>query len=214
MRTNLILISLAIVTLHCTGQADRSDSEAQKALNKQVLSFLDEHRYEWHNLNIPYQDGKLLHDIIVKNNYKNIVEIGTSTGHSTIWLAWAAGKTGGKVITIEINEHRYKQALDNFKEAGVSEFIDARLANAHHLVYELEGPIDFVFCDADKEWYKNYFEALYPKIKKGGCYTAHNVDMNMNGIDAFLDHIETVPGLETTINRDSGAGVSISYKRR
>jgi predicted O-methyltransferase YrrM len=90
-------------------------------------------------------------------------------------IAWALNKTGGKLITNEIHEGRHKKALANFKEAGLSEYIDARLADAHELVNKLEGPFDFVFSDADKEWYKNYFIALEPKLEVGGCFTAHNV---------------------------------------
>ena len=63
--------------------------------------------------------------------------------------------------------------LANFKEAGLSNYIDEKLVDAHELVPELNGPFDFVFCDADKEWYKNYFIAVSPKLKMGGCYIAH-----------------------------------------
>ena len=108
-------------------------------------------------MNVSEGDGQVLYDLIIENNYKKALEIGTSTGHSAIWIAWALSKTGGKLITIEINERRHKEAMANFQEAGLSEYIDARLADAHQLVHELEGPFDFVFIDADKGWYKNYF---------------------------------------------------------
>jgi len=141
------------------------------------------------------------------------LEIGTSTGHSAIWIAWALSKTGGKLITIEINERRYKEALANFEEAGLSDYIDARLADAHELVPELKDMFDFVFSDADKDWYKNYFMAVIPKLKVGGCYTAHNVSSHRReGIQEFLDYVKSLPNYETTINT-SGAGVSISYKK-
>ena len=65
--------------------------------------------------------------------------------------------------------------MANFKKAGLSDYIDARLADAHKLVKKLKGPFDFVFCDADKYWYKNYFIDVFPKLEIGGCYTAHNV---------------------------------------
>lgn len=127
-----------------------------------------------------------------------------------------AQKTGGKLITIEIDEGRYQKALENFKEAGLSDFIDARLADAHDLVKELEGPSDFVFCDADKGWYKNYFIDLYPKLKVGGCYTAHNVSDRgwgrRGGTGEFYEYLKTLPNMETTVD-NRGAGMSISYKR-
>ncbi len=165
-------------------------------------------------MNVSALDGKILYDLIVKNNYAKALEIGTSTGHSAIWIAWALSKTGGKLITIEIDERRYRQALANFEQAGLSDYIDTRLADAHELVLQLEGPFDFVFCDADKGWYKNYLIAVLPKLEVGGCFTAHNVAGRLQwGIREFLDYLESLPNMETTIDRSSWAGISISYKK-
>jgi predicted O-methyltransferase YrrM len=182
-------------------------------------------------MNVPSVDGQLLHDIIIKNKYKAALEIGTSTGHSGIWIAWALSKTGGKLITIDIDEGRHRIAVENFKKAGLSEYIDARLADAHELVKELKGPFDFVFSDADKDWYKNYFIDVDPKLKVGGCFTAHNITDRSNGgpggpggrggrggygpaggQGAFLDYIKSLSNYETTVN-SNGGGVSISYKK-
>ncbi len=183
-------------------------------LDAKVNGFLESHRDQWADWNIPEADGRVLYDLIIKNNYQNAVDIGTSTGHSAIWMAWALSKTGGGLITIEIDERRYKKALANFKEAGLSEYIDARLADAHELVKNLEGPFDFVFSDADKEWYKNYFIALAPKLDVGGCFTAHNVSADyMRGIAEFLEYVQSLPNFDTTINLSSPAGISISCKR-
>jgi len=156
------------------------ESKINRNLDSKVRRFLESHRGQWVDWNISEYDGKVLYDLIIKNNYKKAVDIGTSTGHSAIWMAWALSKTGGRLITIEIHEGRYKKALANFKEAGLAEYIDARLADAHELVKKLEGPFDFVFSDADKEWYKNYFVALAPKLEVGGCFTAHNVSWRSN----------------------------------
>lgn len=183
-------------------------------LDSKVRRFIESHRGQWVDWNIPEVDGKVLYDLIIKNNYKKAVDIGTSTGHSAIWMAWALSKTGGKLITIEIHEGRYKEALANFKEAGLTEYIDARLADAHELVKKLEGPFDFVFSDADKEWYKNYFVALAPKLEVGGCFTAHNVSWRSDrGIKEFLDYVLSLPNFETSIDRSSQQGISISYKK-
>ena len=188
-----------------------------ESLDEKVEIFLESHRDTWKDLNIPAIDGKILYDLIIKNNYKNALEIGTSTGRSTIWIAWALSKTGGKVITIEINEKRFLEALANFKEAGLSDFIDARLADAHTLVKELKGPFDFVFNDADKSWYTNYFIDVYPKLKIGGCYTAHNISDRKSdkswakGAYEFYGYIKSLPNMETTLD-SSGEGISISYK--
>ena len=184
-------------------------------LDKKVREFLDS--YRWRDMNVPESDGQILYDLIIENNYTKALEIGTSTGHSGIWIAWALSKTGGKLITIEINEYRYNTALSNFKEAGLSEYIDARLADAHELVPKLKGPFDFVFCDADKGWYKNYLMAVLPKLEVGGCYTAHNVSGRRRGrtwgIGEFVDYLESLPNMETTYDDSSWSGISISYKK-
>jgi caffeoyl-CoA O-methyltransferase len=193
---------------------DLWSSEKTISVDEKVRNFLENHRCRWRDSNVPYSDGKLLYDLILENRYSRALEIGTSTGHSAIWIAWALSKTGGRLITIEIDEGRYNKALTNFKKAGLSDYIDARLADAHELVQELEGPFDFVFADADKDWSKNYFIALAPKLEVGGCFTAHNVLREYDrGMREFLEYVYTLPHFETSINRASVEGISISYKR-
>lgn len=189
--------------------------ESESSIDEKVKSFLESQKGHWKDLNVPASDGQVLYDLILKHNYQRAVEVGTSTGHSATWIAWALSKTGGKLITIEIDETRHRKALANFEKAGLSDYIDARLADAHKLVPQLEGPFDFVFVDADKDWYIKYFKALLPKLEVGGCFTAHNV-LNlgyMKGIRDFLDYVRSLPIMETVIDRTSSSGISISYKR-
>ena len=186
-------------------------------LDRKVQAFLDAHAGRWHDLNVSAADGRILYDLIVKNRYTRALEIGTSTGRSGTWIAWALSKTGGRLITIEIDEGRHRQAVANFREAGLETFIDARLADAHELVRALPGPFDFVFCDADKDWYDNYFVAVLPKLIVGGAFTAHNVSPRMRrggwGSASFVEHVLSLPFMETTFAEGSRAGLSISIKR-
>ena len=205
-------MSLSILLVGAVLSAFAQRTGTSKELDATVEKFLDENRRNWHDLNVPYNDGRTLFDLIVKNNYTRALEIGTSTGHSSTWMAWALSKTGGKLITIEIDEERYKTALKNFKKAGVEEFIDARLADAHQLVKELKGPFDFVFSDADKEWYTQYFKEVEPKLVVGGCFTAHNVTDGFGDVKRFLNYVRSLPNYETTIDRSSSSGISVSYK--
>jgi predicted O-methyltransferase YrrM len=207
--TIILYLSIGINSIYA--QEPRQNS----TLDDSVKSFLDKKRGSWHDMNVPESDGKILYDIIIKNKYTKALEIGTSTGRSGIWISWALSKTGGKLITIEIDDSRYKEAVDNFKKAGLAKYIDARLADAHILVKKLEGPFDFIFSDADKGWYKNYFIDSYPKLSVGGCFTAHNVSESSwfgGGAAEFYNYIKDLPGLDTTVD-DSGNGLSISYKR-
>jgi caffeoyl-CoA O-methyltransferase len=187
-------------------------------LDAKVKKFLSDHSGQWHDLNIPTADGQMLYDIILKGNYKSALEIGTSTGHSGIYIAWALSKTGGKLITLEIDESRHKTALENFKQAGLLQYIDARLGDAHTLVKEVKGPFDFVFSDADKDWYKTYFTDVDPKFKVGGCYTSHNVSERSPGGRgtgqgaSYLDYLKSLKNYETTVFT-GGGGLAISYKR-
>jgi len=210
---NIKPVILLICGLLLTSVVFGQYPEVETKLDKKIKAFLEENANNWRDMNVPPSDGKVLYDIIVKNGYTNAVEIGTSTGHSAIWIAWALSKTGGKLITIEIDKDRYLQAKSNFKKAGVSKLIDVRLADAHELVPQLEGKYDFVFSDADKYWYKNYFIAMDPKLEVGGCFTAHNTAMRVNGIRDFLDYVESLDNYQTTFDKDSRSGISISYKK-
>lgn len=205
----LKFITLIFISISAFCQAPAN----QKALDEKVLAFLKKNKSNWHDLNVPYEDGQALHDLIVKNKYKSALEIGTSTGHSTIWIAWALSKTGGKLITIEIDDDRRKQAIENLKEVGLSEYVDARLADAHELVETLNGPFDFVFSDADKNWYTQYFKDLQPKLSVGGCFTAHNVNNNFSGVREFMEYIKSQKNFETTVIGSRGEGISVSYKK-
>ena len=203
------LAVLGWTALSAAGAAQAQD----QALDQKVRSFLESRRGSWRDLNVPWQDGQLLHDLIVKHRYTRALEIGTSTGHSAIWIAWALSKTGGKLVTLEIDPDRHKAALENFQEAGIAPFVDARLGNAHELVKTLPGPFDFVFSDADKDWYTQYFKDVEPKLAPGACFTAHNVNHPGGPAAAFLEYVRKLPGYETTVE-GSSEGVSISFKRR
>ena len=199
----------ALLALAAAALAPAEDS----ALDQKVRRFLERNRGEWRDMNVPWEDGQILHDLVLKNRHTRALEIGTSTGHSSIWIAWALAKTGGKLVTIEIDPSRHAEALRNFEEAGVAHLVDARLADAHELVKELKGPFDFVFSDADKGWYLQYFKDVDPKLAVGGCFTAHNVlRSGGGGAGRFLDYVKALPNYRTTVEKASGEGVSVSCK--
>ncbi len=210
MNKNLLIIIL--LSIFAFNNLNTRNYNFNTALDRKVKRFLKNHY--WRNMNIPVVDGQKLFDIIIKNGYKNAVEIGTSTGHSAIWIAWAMSKTKGRLITIEINRYRYKKAVENFRKAGLLKYIDARLANAHYLVPRLRGRFDFVFSDADKSWYKKYFIALDPKLKPGACYVSHNVSLSGDFWNSrpYIKYLLSRKNYKTTFFT-KGSGMSISYKK-
>jgi predicted O-methyltransferase YrrM len=88
----LIFVVLSILTSLYTATAQSSKSNP--ALDEKVKKFLNDQSRRWYDMNVPTVDGQLLYDLIIKGNYKSALEIGTSTGHSGIWIAWALSKTG------------------------------------------------------------------------------------------------------------------------
>jgi predicted O-methyltransferase YrrM len=195
-------------------------TDKNRNLDDRVRAFLSKTEYRWRDMNVPESDGELLYDIVLGNKYTKALEIGTSTGRSGIYIAWALSKTGGKLTTIEIDRGRYEEALANFQEAGLSEYIEARLADAHELVQELAGPFDFVFIDADKDWYTDYAKALIAKLEAGGCIAAHNVYERRGGWGGyggtgdFFEYMKGLTQFETRILTESRGGLSVSYKKK
>lgn len=208
---SIIALMLGWSVIAGAGQA----SDPQTDLDARVRAFLAQRAGQWHDLNVPESDGQQLYDLVIKGGYTRALEIGTSTGRSGIWTAWALAKTGGRLLTIEIDEGRHAQAVRNFADAGLARVVDARRADAHDLVPTLDGPFDFVFIDADKEWYTAYAKAVISKLVVGGCVAAHNVypggGRRRGGTGDYHAYIIGLSYMETTV---TPGGLAISYKRR
>lgn len=163
-------------------------------------------------LNVPTQDGRMLRLLAESLGAKTVVEIGTSNGISAIWLAMGVRKTGGKVITHEIDPETAKLARENFKTAGVADAITVVEGDAHETVKLLQGPVDMVFIDAEKAGYADYLKKLLPLVRPGGMICAHNINSRQANPD-FVKAATTDPELETVLY-SAGAGLSISLKKR
>jgi len=190
-------------------------------LDQKILNYLIEKRNTgfWTDFNIPFADGEELEKLVLQNNSKTILEIGTSTGHSTIWLAKAAAKTGGKVITIEIDKGRFDRAKRNFEDAGVSHLIEMKLGDANLVIPTLNERFDFVFSDATwstqpDEGYLAFFRLCDPKLIIGGIYTMHNVTDGFGDDGRFFRYLQTLGTYQTSILRVSNNGISVSKKLR
>lgn len=162
--------------------------------------------------NVPSADGRLLRILAETIDAKNVVELGTSNGHSSIWIALALRKTGGKLITHEIDPDTAALARKNFAAAGVSDLITIVEGDAHQTVSQHKGPIDLVFIDADKQGYLDYFTKLLPLVRPGGLIVAHNMNARMAD-PAYLKAITTNPDVETVFY-SNGGGMSVTLKKR
>jgi len=199
---------------------------AQDDAEKRILAALDQMRTGPRFANVSYTDGRLLRLLAEAVDAKRVVEIGTSTGDSAVWLALAVESTGGHVYTHEIDKGRAEIAEENFKNAGVDKLITLVLGDAHETVKRYRDPndhlfvdadkqqsIDILFLDADKEGYIDYLEKLMPLVRPGGLVIAHN--MNTRQADLrFVEAITENPKLETLILLKEGAGVGVTLKKR
>ena len=120
MRHLLAVLGTATLVIVAVGHAEEPQS-----LDQRVEAVLEHMRGEWRDLNIPEPDGRLLYEIVLQKGYKQALEVGTSTGRSALWIGWALSKTGGTLITLEIDETRHRQAKELFAEAGLGDIIDA-----------------------------------------------------------------------------------------
>ncbi|MCK5624390.1 class I SAM-dependent methyltransferase [Candidatus Pacearchaeota archaeon] len=125
---------------------------------------------------IPRNSARVISYLALYSNSKNILEIGTSAGYSTLYLAQSVEYNQGKVKTIENNKVKKALALDNFRKSGLENKIELIQGNAKEILSEWKTPIDFVFLDADKENYGKYLDLLLPHMEKGGLIVADNIN--------------------------------------
>lgn len=127
-------------------------------------------------------------------------------------MALALQKTGGHLITHEIDPATVELARKNFKQASVAGRITVVEGDGHEKARELKGPIDLVFIDADKEGYLDYFQKTLPLVRPGGLIGAHNMSPRRAN-QSFLQAIPTSPDVETVMYFQGG-GMSVTMKKR
>jgi predicted O-methyltransferase YrrM len=126
-------------------------------------------------LNLEPETAQLLSVLARSGRRTRLLEIGTSNGYSTIWLAWAARATGGRVISIDREERKHMLADANLWRAGLRELVDLKCGDATQIVANLPGPFDFVFFDADRRSAPAQLELLLPKLIPDALILADNV---------------------------------------
>jgi predicted O-methyltransferase YrrM len=190
-----------------------AEPRAKDQGEEKILKAIDEiNRQQGRMMNVPPVDGRLLRMVAESIGAKKVVEIGTSNGISAIWISLALRKTGGRLITHEIDPGRAALARKNFAAVGVEDLVTVVEGDAHKTVSALEGPIDMIFLDADKEGYLDYLKKLLPLVRPGGMVLAHNMTPRMANPE-FVKAITTNPELET-LYFTAGGGMSMTLKKR
>jgi caffeoyl-CoA O-methyltransferase len=186
---------------------------AKNEKEKQALAALDEMtKGQWY-LNVTTREGRVLRQLAETAGAKRVVEIGTSSGYSTIWLALGARAAGGKVFTHEIDPKMIKIASENFKKAGVADVITIIEGDAHETVKQHKEPIDLVFLDADKKGYVDYLQKLLPVVRPGGLILGHDMHRPMPD-PRYIEAISKNPNLDTSFIMMESFGISMTLKKR
>ena len=164
----------------------------------------------------------MFYNILLKSiNAKNILEIGMSVGYSGLWFADALmsnKQLNGQIITIDREKFKIDSARRNFEEAGADSLIKIREGEARKILHEIkeefsENYFDFIFIDADKESYIEYFDLCLPLVRKGGIIGADNIlfPERFNQIMAgYLSHVRSKSNVQSvTIPIDNGEEITI-----
>jgi caffeoyl-CoA O-methyltransferase len=164
-------------------------------------------------LAVSEEDGRFLRMLIAASGSKRVLEIGAASGYSAIWMGLALRETGGRMVTIEYDATRAREAAANIRRAGLADIVQVVPGDAFAEIPKVPGTFDFVFLDAWKKDYQRFFDLVFPRMEKGGLFVAHNVVNKRSEMGDFLKTIDSHPALWTTIVSPSGEGVSVSLKR-
>ena len=179
---------------------------------KRLLEELEVFGHTHHGFyNISADTGQFFNILARISKAKNILEVGTSNGYSTIWLAEAAKQNKGRVTTIEIAEHKVKMAGENFKRAKLDKTIKIVHGDALKEIPKLKGKFDLLFLDAIKEDYINYFKLAYPKLAKGAVIAADNAIMFEKYMKDYLSYVRNHRNMRSVL-MPIGSGVEFSLK--
>jgi predicted O-methyltransferase YrrM len=137
---------------------------------------------------IPPEVGKFISLMLSVSPDGTAIEIGTSAGYSSMWLALACRETNRKLITFEILEEKVKLARETFSKAEIEDIVELVPGDARYLITQYSG-ISFCFLDCDKEYYLNCYKAVIPLMIKGGILIADNAISHVDKLKPFLDYV-------------------------
>jgi caffeoyl-CoA O-methyltransferase len=207
----LALLAPVIPLLPASAQSPTPNTGVTAAIQSVLQQIRDADKGQ---LAVSEEDGRFLRLMVASSRATRALEIGAASGYSAIWIGLGLRETGGKLITIEYDAERAREAKANVHRAGLDDVVTVVSGDAFKEIPKVQGPVDFVFLDAWKPDYRKFLELVYPRLTKGGLFLAHNVINKRDEMKDFLAAIEKNPDLFTTIVAPSGEGVSVSWKRR
>ena len=174
-------------------------------------------------LAITKDTGQFYNMLLKTSRAKKVLEVGTSTGYSTLWFADALMTNHGKdcqIVTIENDSAKIKRCMKNFTRVGVDDIVTVVQDDAPNALKtikdNLDYKFDFAFIDADKENMVEYFDLILPMMRKGGIIAADNILLPKRYArfaKRYVNHVRAMPSVDSvTVN--IGKGEELSIKNR
>ena len=193
--------------------ASVAPSAQSTLISKKIQSILREIKAADKDLlAVSEEDGRFLRLMIVSSGATRALEIGGASGYSAIWIGMGLRQTGGRLTTIEYDPARARELAANIARAELSDIVTVIPGDAFAEIPRLSGPFDFVFLDAWKRDYKQFFDLLFPRLRPRGLFLAHNVVNKRSEMGDFLAAIQDNPAVMTTIVSPSSEGMSVTIK--
>ena len=163
-------------------------------------------------LSVGPNTGQFLNTLIKDSKARNILEIGTSYGYSTVWLAEAARATGGKVVTLELRPGKREYAKLQLSNVGLESVVDFRLGDALEILVTLAGPFDFVLLDLWKDLYVRCFDLFLPKLAQDAFVVADNMiqpEAARKDAETYRKHLRKTGRFDSVL-LPIGSGIEVS----
>jgi predicted O-methyltransferase YrrM len=210
MPFRLALVALAVVIAPAAAQ-----QRSPGVLTPQIETVLQSIKaVDKGQLAVSEEDGRFLRVLVATRGAKSVLEIGAASGYSGIWLGLGARESRGRVVSIEYDPQRAKEAAANIQKAGLTDVVRVVHGDAFKEIPKIQGTFDLVFLDAWKPDYKRFLDIVYPRLEPGGLFLAHNVVNKASEMEPFLKAIQNHPGLFTSVVSPGSEGMSVSYKIR
>lgn len=141
--------------------------------------------------------AKYISLLAMSQKAKSIVEVGTGQGYSTLWLAYAASITGGKVVTCELDPAKAEAAKANLEQANMADHVDILTGDARELLRHQDDPVDFLLIDGEYGQYETYFDVVYKRMGVGATIVADDVVAAENDLADYTTYVQNHPNLES-----------------
>jgi predicted O-methyltransferase YrrM len=155
--------------------------------------------------------AKFVFILTLSNKAKSIVEVGSGVGYATLWLAYAASLTGGKVIACEIDPAKADKMQANLAKAGMADWVEVLVGDARELLRQRGEPVDFLLIDGAKAQYETYFDVVYKQMGVGAMIVADNVVSHEDELSDYVTYVQNHPNLES-VTVPLARGLEISVK--